>query len=181
MYLLHHPTTMALWYEIIHEAGTTCDISLRDELESYLVHLMMRYTSDPNIVRQMIAMDFMTGMNQRYRQKQRTLQEVGDHCLIISGLFPGLAKKRLVTLDYYVNIGRTSYSTISVSDHDLYAGLSKDFVLLMDILQSLRCVDYPDLLPLDAYELWLETGSKRALSLCKQYSQAVPWFFSKPK
>jgi hypothetical protein len=46
----------------------------------------------------------------------------------------------------------------------------------MDVLQSIRLYskDSLDLLPIQAYELWTETNSKRALSVLKQYTSAIP-------
>lgn len=176
MKILHNSSTTALWHEIIHEAETTCEITLREELESYLVFLMMRYTSKPEIARQVMASEFLTGIKLATHQRQLVLQEVGDKCLLFSGLFPNMPEKRLVRVSYFVNLGQSSYATISNSRNDLYGSLAKQFVTLMDILQALRqyTKKYPDLLPIQAYELWSETGSKRALSILKQYTQATP-------
>jgi hypothetical protein len=96
--------------------------------------------------------------------------------LLFSGLFPKIAEKRLVKISYFVNMGQSAYGTLARTHHDLYASLAKQFVTLMDVLQSVRrhTSDFPDLLPLQAYDLWNETGSKRALRILKQYTQATP-------
>jgi hypothetical protein len=54
--------------------------------------------------------------------------------------------------------------------------LSQQFVSIMDILQSIRLQtqNHPDLMPLEAYDLWNDAGSKRALKVLKQYSSATP-------
>lgn len=176
MKLLINSTSTALWHEIIHEAEASCDIPLKEELESYLVFLMMRYTARPEIVQDVMASDFLKGLPKMPNQRHLILQGVGDKCLLFSGLFPNLAEKRLVKVSYFVNLGQSSYATISQEQGDLYSHLSGQFVALMDILQSVRQYsdEFPDLLPLQAYELWNETGSKRALSVLKQYTKATP-------
>jgi hypothetical protein len=172
MKILIQSTPVALWHEIIHDAEATCSISLNEELESYLVFLMMRYTSQPDIVKKIMATHFLEGVNSSPSKKLLVLQQVGDNCLIFSGLFPKMAEKRLVKISYFVNMGRTAYSAISQHQSDLYDSLSNHFVPLMDVLQSVRhsVKDFPDLLPFEAYDLWNETGSLRALSVLKQYT-----------
>jgi hypothetical protein len=51
--------------------------------------------------------------------------------------------------------------------------LKKYFVAIMDILQSVRDYTrgYPDLTPIQAYDLWNETGSQRALQTLRSYSR----------
>lgn len=176
MKLLVNSTSTSLWQQIIHEAEVACRTPLKEELESYLVFLMMRYTARPEIARHIMAIDFLKGLEAMPRQRQLLLQEVGDKCLLFSGLFPDMAEKRIVKVGYFVNLGQSSYANLSTSSDDLYSLLANQFVVLMDILLSIRQYSdqYPGLLPLQAYDLWVETGSKRALSILKQYTQGTP-------
>jgi len=176
MTLLLKDTPVALWQDIIHEAEAACTISLKEELESYLVFLLMRYTDKPEMIKHVMANEFLTGINQPRHNRLITLQGVGDKCLLYSGLFPQLAEKRLVKVSYYVKIGQSAYSAISHKSTDLYGMLSRHFVPLMDILQSVRRYnqEFTDLLPLEAYEIWNETGSQRALRVLKNHTNAIP-------
>jgi hypothetical protein len=176
MKLLTSVTPMALWHEIIHDAEATCAITLKQELESYLVLLLMRHIQHPEIAKKIIATELLQAIQTTSTKRQLILQEVGDTCLIFSGLFPKMAEKRLVKISYFVNIGRSAYAHISRKNNDLYSLLAEQFVPLMDVLQSIRqyTQDIPDLLPFQAYDLWNETGSKRAFSALKQYTQGVP-------
>ena len=166
-------TSTALWHEIVHEAERACSVSFKEDIESYLVFLLMRYINKPEFVKQIIAMDFLHAVELRSAHREQSLRDVGDKCLLFSGLFPGIAKTRLVRLSYFVKIGQASYFGISRKNNDLYDHLSNQFVSLMDVLQSIRqsSQKYPDLLPLQAYELWSETGSQRAFTMLKQYTQ----------
>ena len=93
MQILHNSTPTALWHDIIHEAELQCDIHLKEDLESYLVFLLMRYTTNSQIIKKIVATDFLTGMNLRLNERQQVLQEVGDNCLIYTGLFPAFPKR----------------------------------------------------------------------------------------
>ena len=173
MKLLLGSSSVALWHDIIHEAEAACTITLKEELESYLVFLLMRYINKPEIVKQIIANEFLEGLNYAPHQRHLAMQEVGDKCLIFSGLFPQLAEKRLVKISYFINIGQSAYDTISRTSNDLYGLLASEFVSLMDILQSIRSYT-SELLPLEAYELWNEVGSKRALKALQSHTAGVP-------
>lgn len=177
MKLLINSTSLALWYDIIHDAEASCAIDLKEEIEAYLVFLMIRYTTRPDIAKQIMATDYLYSLGLLQPEaRELGLQAVGDKCLIYTGLFPALAEKRLVKISYYVKLGQAAYGNISKNASDIYGMLAKDFVPLMDIIQSLRQYNYsfPDLLPLQAYDLWNETGSKRALSVLKMVSGGTP-------
>ncbi len=176
MKLIINSTPVALWLDIIHDAEAACAMVLKEDLESYLVFLLVRYTNKPEVVKQVIATEFLQGLNFSANKRELALQEVGDKCLIISGLFPTMATKRMVKIGYFVNIGQAAYDKISKSKKDIYSSLAREFVPLMDILQSVRqySKEYPDLLPLQAYDLWNQTGSQRALSVLKQCTNGVP-------
>jgi len=176
MKLLVSATPVSLWQEVIHEAEATCDITLQDELEAYLTLLLVRYTTKSDISQNLMAPKFLQGIECNKKERELALQSVGDNCLIFSGFFPGIAEKRLVKISYFTNMGRTAYATISEKQSDIYSSLSEHFISLMDVLQSVRIYShqYPDLLPIQAYDLWNETGSQRALKVLKQYTNATP-------
>lgn len=173
MKILVNSTSVSLWHEIIHEAETSCATVLNEELEAYLVFMLMRYLDKPEIVKDVMAEEFMEGLHLTAQSRELALRGVGDKCLLFSGLFPSMAEARLVKISYFVNLGQSAYGTLSKTHHDLYGSLATQFVKLMDILQSIRHHN-SDLLPFQAYDLWNETGSQRALTILKQYTQAMP-------
>jgi hypothetical protein len=177
MKVIVNSTPVALWQTIIHEAEIACALTLPQELEAYVVMLMLRYMNKPELAQEVMATLLMEGLNQGASKREATLQKVGDTCLLFSGLFPGIAEKRLVKISYFINIGRGAYATVSKTSNDLYAMLADQFVSIMDILQSVGqyAHRHPDLLPIQAYDLWNECGSQRALKVLKQYTQATPF------
>jgi hypothetical protein len=138
MKILTQATPLALWYEAVQEAQVDCQITLKEDLESYLVYLLMRYTNQPNLAREAMSPRFLEGLTRPLLEKGVILQTVGDQCLLISGLFPALAEKKRVKLRYYIELGQIAYEVISRKNNDIFSLLSSQFVLLMDVLQSFR-------------------------------------------
>ena len=167
--LIINPTTMSQWQSLVTEASQLCSTSLEEEIESYLVFLLMRYSSSPDIAHNTVALEFLKAHDLPGEQKTETLRAVGDRCLLISGLFPGRARKRHVKISYFVHIGKSAYLSLSeVSDSGvatLFAELSKSFVPMMDVLHSMRELDNnsSSLDPLQATEVWNDTKSPHAL------------------
>ncbi len=172
MSLLMQENIVILWQDAIHHAKNRCKISLDSELEAYLISLLIRYASKPEIAQQIFATAFMKAMQAKVYQRQIGLQDVGDQCLLYAGFFPRAAEKKHVKVSYFVDLGRAAYANISASTNDLYGSLALQFVVLMDVLQSIR--NTSDMLPLEAYELWQEVGSQRAFDILCSYGQGLP-------
>jgi len=160
------PTPTAHWHQLIIEAQRTVQINLGEELESYLVFLLMRFIEKPDIANFVVALEFLSAAQEDGHLNAQHLQKIGDICLLLAGLFPQRAVKRCIRVSYFVNIGQSAYDLRSQHDYQadsLFHHLASKFVALMDVLQAVRNIDNPQstalLSPLDAYELWEDTGS----------------------
>jgi len=177
--LILEPTTVAQWQTLVQQAQTACDRNIDETLESYLVFLLMRFTDRPHCTARIMARDFLESQHLSGAHRIDRLREVGDHCLLFSGLFPQLAERRLVRISYFVNIGRDSYRQLSdVLDRgwaSVYGHLSDAFIVLMDILHAMRELGGETLLtPIQAMELWQETGSRRCYRQVCRDGHATP-------
>jgi hypothetical protein len=164
--LILEPTQQAQWQSLVHEAQAACHRHLDESLESYLVFLLMRFADRPDCTARIMAEDYLKSQSLYGEQRAGQLREVGDHCLLFSGLFPQLAERRLVPVSYFVAIGQGAYQQLStVLDRgwsSVYGHLSEAFVILMDILHSMRGLGGKTVLtPLQAMDLWQDTGSRR--------------------
>lgn len=172
-----NPTSTAQWHALVGEAQQSLACRLDEELESYLVFLLMRFADRPHMFSRVIALDFLDSQQVAGNERQLRLRDVGDHCLLFSGLFPRLAERRRVRLSYFVDLGRSAYLQISetrnedTDAHSLFMRLAREFVQLMDVLQSMRSANDDPLSPLQAFELWDDTGSSRSL---RQHTDATP-------
>jgi len=177
--LILEPTSVAQWQSLVQEAQTACNRNIDETLESYLVFLLMRFTDRPHCTMRIMALDYLESQHLSGAHRVDRLREVGDHCLLFSGLFPELAERRLVRISYFVNIGRGSYRQLSdVLDRgwaSVYGHLSDGFVVLMDILHAMRELGGgPLLTPIQAMELWQETGSRRCYRQVSMDGHRVP-------
>ena len=161
-------TATAQWQTLVQDAEAFNGVSLNEELESYLVFLLMRYMQQPGLASKVVALEYLNSAQAQGSERQERMRDVGDQCLLFSGLFPNLAERRLVKISYYVNIGRSAYMNVSgltqAALANMYNNLSKSFVDLMDTLQAIRNMNsnQMQLQPLVAYELWQDTQSKQA-------------------
>ena len=167
--LVIEPTQTAQWQHLVVEAAQDSHININPEMESYLVYLLMRFLKDQGLGHMMLGLKYLQIHTANSPSKYDHLRDVADHCLLLSGLYPQIAEKRNVNLSYFVNLGRTAYLDLSESIHhagaSLYREVSNAFIQLMDILLTIRSyTSTPVLKPIQAFDLWNETGSLVAQS-----------------
>jgi hypothetical protein len=141
--LILHPTDISQWHALVNEAQAATRLVLSENTESYLVFLLMRFTQGTKLIESVVAMDFLESMRKSRPQQVELLRDVGDKSLLFCGLFPGMAKRRHVSLTYFSDIGQAAYLTVGeLYDHtnnaDLYFQLSAQFGQLQQILQAMR-------------------------------------------
>ena len=178
MQLVLGPTSTAQWQALILEAEQACAVKLDENTESYLVFLLMRFIEKPEMASSVLGLEFLQGAQDLSRAREDKLREVGDKCLLFSGLFPGRAERRCVNISYFVKLGQAAYHTLS--DHSsqlatLYYELCGQFIAMMEVLQTTReLTDHkPALTALQALGLWEELGSQHALQNLRHYTKAM--------
>ena len=143
--LVLHPTPTAQWYSLVCEAETASNIFLDEELQSYLVFLLMRFLDKPGMAGKIMALDYIESMLSSGQRKEEKLRDVGDVCLIHAGLFPERAKRKRVSEQYFIDLGCGAYQQLSVVVEnqiaDLYYRLSQSFLPLRDLLQTMSKLD----------------------------------------
>ena len=113
------------------------------------------------------------------RERNFSLQRIGDVALFIAGFFSESLAHRLVDLDYYIYMGGTAYGSLSEEIRgttrgkalaEVYKELARKFQILVDVLNEVRdgARQSSDIDVLRTYEVWLRTGSKRAAELLRQ-------------
>ena len=170
---------MAQWQKLVLDGEKASDIQLGEELESYLVFLLMRYLEKPEMTNRIMAMEYLSSMESSGQLQQEQLRDVGDCCLLFSGFFPKIAEKRRVRISYYVNIGRTAYhhlaETCQTKLADMFHEVGDGFIHLMDVLQAIRSFENEALLsPMAAMDLWQDTRSSQALQSLQEAGISQP-------
>lgn len=181
MNIVTEPTATAQWQSLVVEAEDKANRTLSDTLESYLVFTLMRFTQRPDMLTGAMALAFMNGLNEQGQRRHDDLRDIGDQCLLFSGLFPRHAQRRLVRVSYFVNLGRSAYQQLHGelrhAGRKLYGQLASDFIAMTDVLLAMRSLNQETsaLTPIEAYELWEDTGSPQALhTLQQQHPDATP-------
>ena len=140
--LILHPTDTSQWYALVNEAQASTRLVLNENTESYLVFLLMRFSQTTQLIESVMALDFLDSMHVAGKRQVELLREVGDKSLLFCGLFPGMAVKRNVRLDYFSDMGQAAYLTVSeLQDSEsanLYLQLSTQFMTMQQILQAMR-------------------------------------------
>jgi hypothetical protein len=140
--LILHPTDISQWHALVNEAQAATSLVLDENTESYLVFMLMRFAQKAQLLESVVALDFLESMRVSGRRQVELLRDVGDKSLLFCGLFPGMASKRHVRLDYFSDLGQAAYLTVSEMEAnesaDLYSQLSAQFINMQRILQAMR-------------------------------------------
>lgn len=158
---------LSQWHTLVREAEQDYGCQLDEAMQSYLVFTLMRFAKNQQLNSTALALDYLNSHHLPHNIRNEQLRNIGDQCLLVSGLYPQSAEKRLVGVNYYVDLGRSAYQHIAAVTQqgmaELYQQLAESFILLMDLLQTIRQYSTPALQPIAAMELWQKTGSRAAL------------------
>jgi hypothetical protein len=106
------------------------------------------------------------------------LRRVGDTSLFVAGFLGDGFARKLVDVDYYIDMGGAAYGRLSASVRGtlqgrawgaVFAELAEKFREFVDVLAEIR--DSGSSAALDVlrlYEVWLRTGSQRAARLLRE-------------
>lgn len=172
------PTSTAHWHDLVCEAEQHSQQHLGEEVQSYLVFLLQRFLSKPEITSRVLALDYLKSLRSAGQRQIEKLRDVGDICLLHAGFFPQRARRRRVSVNYYVDLGTGAYYQLHhFTTHrqgQLFEQLYESFIPAMDVLQAMRSMDnsQPLLDPLMAHELWEHTNSRQAYRVLNPDNQA---------
>jgi len=174
------PTSTAHWHKLVSEAEQRAQRSLNEELQSYLVFLLQRFLNRPEMTSRVLALDYLKSFRISGQRQIGKLRDVGDICLLHAGFFPQRARRRRVSVNYYVDLGVGAYYQLHHNtahrQGQLYEHLYEGFVPAMDVLQTMRNMgdSQPLLDPLTAHELWQHTNSTQARQRLRDVSDGQP-------
>lgn len=172
-YALHTRDT-AHWRALVTAAEASAESLLDDELESYLVMLLLRYAAQERTAN---VRNSRTLAPVREPANAEQLRDTGDRCLIIAGLMPDQAREFGMSIRQVVETGRNGYQEAAqVTGNPVFRRLSEQFVVLMDVLQVMRTLDDDELVVdmFRLYEQWQHTGSQYAFRLLRAATDALP-------
>ncbi|MGV7196383.1 hypothetical protein [Xanthomonas cannabis] len=130
-----------LWQALVREAGQRIARPLDESREHYLVFVLLRFQRDAHLLSRTQALAWLHAQDQVGSVRADALRDVGDGCLLIAGLFPGVAQRRRLSVDYFIDLGRGAYSEVAdtrYSDAGLFAQLAGSYRELVRTLSALR-------------------------------------------
>jgi hypothetical protein len=172
-------STQEFFLDTVEEAFERLNFQTIPHASSYLVSLLDHFCFTDNL----FDLDEVTGkrkletLAEMYLQanqkdnpnKQKSLRKLGDTSLYISGFFSDSLKKKIIDLDYYIEMGERAYGTLAhISTDDIsvrvYTEFSQKFINFVDVLtyisQKSMANSNEDLLRL--YDRYITTGSSLA-------------------
>lgn len=131
-----------LWQALVREACSRCGQALDEAQESYLVFVLLRHQRDGHLLARTQALEWLDAQLRVGSARSDALRDVGDRCLLIAGLFPALAQRRRVSVEYFVDLGRGAYQGVADSGRsayaDLFAQLASTYHQLVRTLRAVR-------------------------------------------
>ena len=135
-------TPVEVWQALVQDAYEQTGRRLDESSESYLVFVLLRYQADGLLLARTQGMDWLLAMDLTGTARADALRDVGDRCLLVAGLFPGLAERRRVSVEYFIDIGRSAYLGVADVTRQayaaLYAQLARSYGELVHTLSAIR-------------------------------------------
>lgn len=161
-------STSEFFHEVITAAMAEHDLRLQETTEYYLVNLLAENTA-ARVDDEPLALKLAQAGLAEPPERARLLREIGDTALVTSGFFAESLTRRMVSVEYYIDLGGSAYRQLAragryVSElfRGVYAELASHFPRLVDVLGEAR-----GRMNLNAsvnilrlYEQWLETRSE---------------------
>lgn len=150
-------------------------------VESYVVQLLQHYLDARNLfdpefdetgrrIPKTLAEMYLTANNAEDQHiKVELLKKLGDRSLYMSGFFGDSLQRKLVDVDYYVNMGGVAYATLASCVREdtsarIYETISKRFIEFVDVLTYISHSSFikSNESVLRLYDRYLTTGSELA-------------------
>ena len=165
--------------ELVTEAMDQHRVKTNPETEFYLVNLLNQFmkterlyeqSHDGTLTEQPLAFMIKDAIEQPQPQAQAAMfRRIGDVSLYTAGFFQESLNRKLVDVDYYIDVGHKAYSNVADRAEEtvlraIYEELAAKFAAFVDVLAAVSDKTTPktekDLLRI--YERWVRTGSDRA-------------------
>jgi hypothetical protein len=159
-----HSSVEGFFHEVLTSALDSQGVEASQSTEFYLVGLLGEYAR-ARIPDEPLSLKLVGTRGAEAGERVRALKEVGDTTLYVTGFFADSLQRKLVGVDYYMDLGKAAYHELAQrlatsSVHEVYEELSNKFPRFVDVLAEVR--SHTQFLGQDVvrlYEEWLRTRS----------------------
>jgi len=118
------------FFDVVKDTQQTHGYDLPHHVEAYIVMLLGDFVDRTDIPPEKTFAEQFLNI-----QTSKQAKQLGDVCLIVSGVFPRLKEKHGLNRRYYQDIGSTSYEMASSMNTELFPILAKHFVFLSGFIE----------------------------------------------
>ena len=170
--LVRNETPCEYFRELVESALLHQHLAARDLTSFYLVNLLTGFMhvdrGDGVDDDEPLGVRFAKALQDGGSRQRDGLRQVGDLSLFISGFFADSLNRRLVDIDYYIQLGGSAYGSLArhgdVRFGEVFNELAEKFPAFVDVLcevsEQSALASNSDVLRL--YEKWLRTKSRRS-------------------
>ena len=164
------------FYKTVDEAFQERKFQTYPHVKTYMVDILKHYLVVENLydqedlsgkkTRKTMAELFLIANQSGGKERFEKLKKLGDHSLYISGFFSDSFQRKIIDVDYYVDMGKMAFQSLSNDvEEDTFSKLFKDisihFVNLVDVLslisQKAKITDEENILRM--MDVYAKTGS----------------------
>ena len=168
--LVRHESPTEYFRGLVESAIETQHVSVHELTSFYVVNLLASFVHLERLAAddEPLGIRFVQALQTAGTEQRSGLRKVGDHSLFISGFFSDSLNRRLVDVDYYIQLGECAYRSLARQDDgsfgEVFDELSEKFSAIVDVLGevSARTGLTSDTDVLRLYEKWLRTRSRRS-------------------
>ena len=155
--------------EVVSQAIRNQHVDTTTVTECYLVNLLATYAT-ATIDHEPLGLKLAQAATAAPDERARQLKDVGDTSLYLTGFFGEALERKVVGIDYYIQVGGTAYGELARYFRlyrearefgDIYEELGTKFTQFVDVLAEISeqtSVSSPASV-VQLYERWLRTGS----------------------
>lgn len=169
--LLRNESPTEYFRELVETAIEHQHLAVRELTSFYLVNLLAGYIhldGSPAADDEPLGIRLVRALQAAGIAQREGLRQVGDRSLFISGFFSDSLNRRLVDVDYYIQLGERAYGSLARQGEpglaEVYDELSEKFTAMVDVLAEVseRSALTSDTDILRLYERWMRTRSRRS-------------------
>ena len=158
--------------EMVDDGFSKKNLKKTPAVKDYVVGILEHYLDANNLFdaqKTTLAEMFLIANQSEGTRKIEILKKLGDKSLYISGFFGDSLSRKMVDIDYYVDMGGAAYASLAECSREdttarVYKTISKQFVDFVDVLTyiSQKSMLQTDQNILRLYERYIRTGSTLA-------------------